>query len=46
MADPKIVQRGAMVLEMQPGKYAWCACGESKNQYPHFYEAWLEACKF
>ena len=32
MADPKIVQRGAMVLEMQPGKYAWCACGESKNQ--------------
>lgn len=32
MADPKIAQKKPFVMEMQPGKYAWCACGSSKNQ--------------
>ncbi len=29
---PKIARKGPYVMEMQPGKYAWCACGMSKNQ--------------
>ena len=32
MGGPNIAQRGPFVLEVGPGKYAWCACGNSKNQ--------------
>ena len=32
MAEPKIAQKGPYVLEMEAGKYAWCACGQSQNQ--------------
>ena len=32
MADPKIADKKPCVLEMEPGTYYWCACGESKNQ--------------
>ena len=32
MSDPKIVQKAPYVLEMEPGKYAWCACGLSTKQ--------------
>ena len=30
--DPKIAQRSPYVVDVQPGKYAWCACGQSKSQ--------------
>ena len=30
--EPNIAQRGPYVKEIQPGKFAWCACGQSKNQ--------------
>lgn len=32
MADPKIVAKHPDVRELEPGSYAWCACGESANQ--------------
>jgi len=32
MDKPKIAQKSPYVFEVKPGKYAWCACGESKNQ--------------
>jgi CDGSH-type Zn-finger protein len=32
MALPKIADKKPAVLELDPGKYSWCACGESKNQ--------------
>lgn len=32
MADPVIAQKKPYLLDMQPGTYAWCACGQSKNQ--------------
>lgn len=32
MTEPAIPQRGPYVLEVEPGKYAWCACGHSKKQ--------------
>ena len=32
MAEPHIPQKFPYVLEVQPGTYAWCACGLSKNQ--------------
>jgi len=32
MSEPAIPQKKPYVMEMQPGKYAWCACGKSKNQ--------------
>jgi CDGSH-type Zn-finger protein len=32
MNIPKIPQKIPYVMEVKPGKYAWCACGESKNQ--------------
>jgi CDGSH-type Zn-finger protein len=32
MAEPNIPQRSPYVQECQPGKYAWCACGNSKKQ--------------
>lgn len=32
MEEPKIVQKQPFVQEMEPGKYAWCKCGQSNNQ--------------
>ena len=32
MAEPKIAARAPFVMDMQPGKYAWCTCGNSKKQ--------------
>ena len=32
MTDPQIAQRSPYVMEVQPGTYAWCACGGSQNQ--------------
>jgi CDGSH-type Zn-finger protein len=32
MADPKIVDKRPAVLELEPGEYWWCACGQSQNQ--------------
>ena len=32
MENPKIAQKMPYVLDIEPGKYAWCACGESNNQ--------------
>lgn len=32
MSEPNIAQKSPYVLEMQPGTYWWCACGNSKNQ--------------
>lgn len=32
MKEPKIAQKSPYVLDMDPGKYAWCACGQSSNQ--------------
>jgi len=30
--EPKIAQKAPYVLDMEPGRYAWCSCGESSNQ--------------
>lgn len=32
MTEPKIAQKAPFVLELEPGKYYWCACGLSTNQ--------------
>ena len=32
MAEAKIAATRPEVLELEPGTYWWCACGESKNQ--------------
>jgi CDGSH-type Zn-finger protein len=32
MTEPTIPARGPYVLDMQPGVYAWCACGKSRKQ--------------
>jgi len=32
MSDPTIAQKSPYMLEVEPGKYAWCACGKSENQ--------------
>lgn len=32
MATPKIAAKEPAAIELQPGKYLWCACGQSKNQ--------------
>ena len=32
MSKPKIAQKAPFVMEVTPGKYAWCSCGESNNQ--------------
>ncbi len=32
MAEPKIAQKAPFVIEVEPGNYAWCACGGSHNQ--------------
>ena len=30
--EPKIPQKMPFVLDLEPGKYAWCTCGESATQ--------------
>lgn len=32
MDKPKIPQKMPYVQNMEPGKYYWCACGQSNNQ--------------
>jgi CDGSH-type Zn-finger protein len=32
VAEPNIPARSPFVVDVQPGKYAWCACVNSKNQ--------------
>ena len=32
MAEGKIVDKRPNVIELEPGTYHWCACGESSNQ--------------
>ena len=32
MAEPKIADKKPIILDMEPGTYLWCSCGESKNQ--------------
>lgn len=32
MAEPKVAQEKPFVMEIEPGNYAWCACGQSENQ--------------
>jgi CDGSH-type Zn-finger protein len=32
MATPNIAARRPVVMELEPGTYAWCTCGKSANQ--------------
>jgi CDGSH-type Zn-finger protein len=32
MTTPNIAAKQPAVLELEPGKYWWCACGRSQNQ--------------
>ncbi len=32
MSEPVIAERLPIVLELEPGTYAWCRCGRSQNQ--------------
>ena len=32
MAEPNVFDTKSVRLDLQPGKYYWCACGSSKNQ--------------
>lgn len=32
MAKPEVPQKAPYVLELEPGKYAWCSCGKSESQ--------------
>lgn len=32
MSQPEIPARAPFVMDCQPGKYAWCACGKSRKQ--------------
>ncbi len=32
MPEPHIPQKSPYVLELEPGKYWWCACGQSAKQ--------------
>ncbi|MDA3816541.1 MAG: CDGSH iron-sulfur domain-containing protein [Prolixibacteraceae bacterium] len=32
MAEPKIADKKPAAVNLKPGKYFWCACGQSKNQ--------------
>ena len=32
MGGPNIARRSPYVVEVEAGKYAWCACGNSKSQ--------------
>lgn len=32
MAEPKIVEKKPVVMDLEPGTYWWCACGLSDKQ--------------
>ncbi|MFC2176269.1 CDGSH iron-sulfur domain-containing protein [Bacteroidota bacterium] len=32
MSKPEIAQKSPYVKDLEPGKYAWCACGKSSKQ--------------
>jgi len=32
MSEPVIADKKPAVLELEPGTYYWCKCGQSKNQ--------------
>lgn len=32
MSEPKIAAKAPAAVALKPGKYFWCACGQSKNQ--------------
>lgn len=32
MTEPVIFDRKPCVMEVEPGRYAWCACGKSAKQ--------------
>ena len=32
MAEPHIAQKSPYAVELAPGDYWWCACGQSKRQ--------------
>lgn len=32
MPTPTVAAKGPAVLELEPGRYFWCACGLSKSQ--------------
>ena len=32
MAEPIIADKKPVVMELTPGKYFWCSCGQSKGQ--------------
>ncbi len=32
MEEPKVAQKKPFVLDMEPGTYFWCACGQSSKQ--------------
>lgn len=32
MNEKEIPQKSPYVIEMEPGKYAWCSCGKSEKQ--------------
>ena len=32
VGKPKVAEKRPAVLELEPGTYHWCACGESSNQ--------------
>ena len=32
MEEPKVAGTRPDVRDLEPGKYAWCACGHSENQ--------------
>lgn len=32
MSDPVIAQKAPYGVELEPGTYWWCKCGQSKNQ--------------
>ncbi|MHC5066831.1 MAG: CDGSH iron-sulfur domain-containing protein [Planctomycetota bacterium] len=32
MSEPCIPQRSPYVMDVEPGTYAWCACGKSEAQ--------------
>lgn len=32
MEKPDVPQKSPYVMELEPGKYAWCSCGKSTKQ--------------
>ena len=32
MTDPEVPQKAPYVIDVEPGRYAWCSCGRSNKQ--------------